>query len=345
MENKLNGANGASIESVNASNNGASVELVNVSLLAGLSDDGLTVAGIDVDTKTFRSGVLVRYNAIPFGSFADWSVSDEGLAYRAKAESMCTDKKRIASVLVSAYDKLKEAHDKKEEKRVITFTAADMVRYIYNSCDNEFRALVGCSVADVAGVSITADGDMRAKIADVVVDRLTSWSVVTNRFSGKDELLPTVLTDDQMNTPSVVLSALLSYKHRYIRLTDEVAKDTAKVARCNAAIDEGASKAVTLRLSLDDYLAKCKESYFAAIESNRKAQIDSETITANVVRLRGLLKEEGDKLAQAIEKKRTASVKKHSFEVAKLERMIADGVRTLMAGGFSVDGLTDDVNG
>ena len=336
--------NGTSVESVNVSNNGTSVELVNVDLLAGLADDGMIVAGVDVDTKTFRSGVLVRYNAVPFGSFADWSVSDEGLAYRSKAESMCKDKKRVANVLVSAYDKLKSAHDAKESKRVITFTAADMVRYIYNTCDNEFRALVGCSVADVAGVSISANGDNRAKVADVVVDRLSTWSLVPNKFTKKDDLIQTFLTDDQMATSSVVLSALLSYKNRVPRLVDEVAKDTAKVARCNAAIDESASKAVGVRLSLDDYLTKCKESYFAAIESNRKAQIDADAITANVVRLRGLLADESAKLSASIEKKRTAAVKKHSFEVARLERMISDGVRTLMAGGFSVEGLTEDVN-
>ena len=91
----INGVN----ENVNATSV-ACVELVNLDLLSGLTSDSVVVDGVDVDVKTLRSDILRRYETLAFGSFAEWSVSDAGLAYRAKAETLSKDAKKIAKVLL-----------------------------------------------------------------------------------------------------------------------------------------------------------------------------------------------------------------------------------------------------
>ena len=313
-------------ESVNVAS-ATSVELVNVELLSGLMVDSPAVEGLDVSVSSFRSSVLMRYNVIPFGSFADWSVSDEGLAYRLQAEQLAkgkkanlsdVDKKKVASVLVSAYDRLKKAWDDKENKRVVSFSVSDMVSYIARSCDNEFKALVGCSVSVVP------------------TSPLVSWSLIANKFTKKDDLIQTVLTSDNLENASVVLSALLSYKHRFIRLTDEVAKESAKVARSQASINDAASKSLAVGVGLDDFLLKCRDAYLAAVESSKKSALDADKLRANIERLKTDLTSANEKLDKAIKDKRTAAVKKNTADVVRLERQISDAVRVLQVGGCDV---------
>lgn len=280
-----------------------SKESVNVVSLFGatglenlLSVSSGSVSDLETMTeKEFRAKVLNRYTVMPFGTFADWLPSKQAKEYKQALQAEASKLKRpfdwdMVSPVV--YDKLKQDHDTKEEKRVIKFSLSDMVGYIDNNLSNEFISLVGVSASDVV-----LSGD------------LTKYSVIGDKLSSEP------VKGSDLFSASACLAALLSYKIKRDNDTMMQLDVSAKVGRYYLKCYGAASDAIKLQKTKDQFLADCAAQWDkrqADNESNKKTLDQLHiNIAASVSRWWAIARESvtfkhGHDMTKAINKKKLA---------------------------------------